>query len=145
MATWNDPFAVVNQLQRDMNQLFNARGGARQDASYGEADWVPAVDVKETPDAWVLHADLPGVDPNTVEITLDRNVLHVKGARTAGVEAEGESYRRRERVTGSFFRQFTLPDEVKKDAIQAKSVNGVLEITIPKAESVQPRQITVQS
>lgn len=146
MARWSDPFS---QLQREMNQLFDARSGGRSDsgpdASYGEAEWIPAVDIKEAPRQWVLHADLPGVDPATVEITLDRNLLRIKGERAAPQAGDDERYRRRERISGSFFRQFTLPDEVKKDDIQARSENGVLEITIPKAEEVQPRQISIKS
>jgi HSP20 family protein len=92
----------------------------------------------------VLHADVPGVDPTDIELQMENGVLTLRGERKSEVKEEKDNYHRVERVTGSFYRRFTLPDTADAENISAKSVNGVLEVRIPKQARVQPRRIEVQ-
>jgi HSP20 family protein len=102
------------------------------------------VDIKENEESYVLHADIPGVDPKDIEIDMEDGVLSIRGERRIDEEQEGENYRRVERVRGSFYRRFNLPDTVDAERITARSNHGVLEVTIPKQEKVKPRRITVE-
>ena len=106
------------------------------------ADWIPAVDIAETDDRFVLTADLPGVSPDDIEISLEDNVLTLAGRR-ADVEAEGRRRHYAERRNGRFLRRFTLPATIDGDRIEARSAYGTLEITVPKRAEVQPRRIEV--
>jgi len=106
--------------------------------------WIPAVDVVEEAERFVVRADLPGVDPKDVEITAEAGVLTLRGKRES-VAHEEASYERTERVAGSFLRRFTLPDAAQTDAITARQVNGVLEVSIPKQPKLQPRRVEVQA
>ncbi len=140
-----EPWSLINQLQDEINRLFESRGlapGREQEGTV--ADWVPAVDIREEPDRFVILADVPGVDPKDIEITMDNGVLTIKGRRETVSEEEREGYRRIERARGTFMRRFTLPDTADAEHISARSRNGVLEIVIPKHERVQPRKITVE-
>jgi len=134
------PWAMHQDFFNELNQrLF--RGAA--DASSGAtADWIPSVDILEYDDRFVLHADVPGVNPDSIEITLEKGVLSVTGERNS-VSAEGAERRRAERASGRFYRRFALPDTVDADSVTASNRNGVLEITIPKRPQSQPRRITV--
>lgn len=107
--------------------------------------WIPAVDVVEESERFVVRADLPGVDPKDVEITAEAGVLTLRGKREAVKREERAGYERTERVAGSFVRRFTLPETAQADAITARQVNGVLEVTIPKQPKLQPRRIEVQA
>ncbi len=140
-----EPWSLINQLQEEINRLFESRGlapGREQEGTV--ADWVPAVDIREEADRFVILADVPGVDPKDIEITMDNGVLTIKGERETASEEEREGYRRIERARGTFMRRFTLPDTADAEHISARSRNGVLEIVIPKHERVQPRKITVE-
>lgn len=110
-----------------------------------DENWCPAVDIKEEEDRFVIYADLPGVDPKQIEITMDQGVLTLKGCRSDEKKEESEGYKRVERITGSFYRCFNLPDTADADRIEARGKDGVLEITLPKQEKVQPRRVSVQS
>lgn len=139
------PYSLVNQLHNEINRVFGA-GMARgdEDASAVAADWIPAVDIREDEDRYVLHADLPGVDPDAIDITLENGMLTIRGERTNEAEQRTHAFRRIERTTGRFFRRFSLPDSADADRVTATGRHGVLEISIPKHEKVQPRRITVK-
>jgi HSP20 family protein len=107
-------------------------------------DWTPAVDIKEEKNAYIIHADIPGVDPKDIEVQMENGVLTVKGERESEKKEEREGYKRIERSKGSFFRSFSLPDSVDGDKISAKSKNGVLEVTIPKTTKNGSKKITVE-
>ncbi len=107
--------------------------------------WLPPVDIHEESNQFVLHVDLPGVDPKAVEITTDQGVLTIRGQREDARRESREGYRRIERITGEFQRRFTLPDSADTQNIKAKFVNGVLEVAIPKMAQVQPHRITVEA
>lgn len=135
-----EPFDLFDQYSNDIGRLlWNARPG--KPAASGE--WMPAVDIREDDDRFVLSADLPGVDRKDVEITVADHVLTFKGDRTTVSEDDREGLRRRERIHGSFLRQFTLPETADTDNISATVNAGVLEISIPKQQKLQPSKITV--
>ena len=131
-----EPWPYVDLLQRDLNQR------ASQKAT---TEWVPAVDIIEEKDRFELHADVPGVKPEDVEIALEKGVLTVSGVRNAAVLGENIDVRRSERRVGRFSRRFTLPETTDADRVTAKISNGILEVVIPKLPEVQPRRITVEA
>jgi len=108
-------------------------------------DWVPAVDIREKADRFELSADLPGVNPEDISVTMEDGVLTIQGSRLAEVTDEQDNYSRYERVYGKFLRRFTLPDTANGDEISALTKNGVLNVSIPKQAKVQPRKIAVKS
>lgn len=136
-------FGGLSQLHNEINRLFDSLASDDQGTTPA-TDWMPAVDVVEEENRYVLHADVPGVDPKDIEITLENGVLTVRGHRKARHEENQSGFRRVERMSGSFFRRFTLPDTADAEKISAESKNGVLELVIPKQEKVQPRRITVK-
>lgn len=105
--------------------------------------WVPAVDIREDADRFVVLADLPGVDPAGIELQMEKGVLTISGQRTAPELAEGQRLTRSERGQGRFNRRFVLPDSADAEGIVANSHNGVLEVRIPKRSEAAPRRIPV--
>jgi HSP20 family protein len=139
-----EPWGVMSSLHRDLDRLLESRFGA--DETQGAVtDWVPAVDIREEDERFVLHADVPGVDPKEIEITMQDSVLTLRGKREDVKEEKRNGYRRVERVSGQFFRRFNLPDTADAEGISARSANGVLEVTIPKHAKVQPRRISIKA
>jgi HSP20 family protein len=133
----------VGQLQSEINRLFSSFGDSESSAA--TAGWVPTVDIQEFDSRFQLFVDLPGVDPATVDITLDDGVLTISGERQFVSEADGEQAikHRSERTQGAFHRRFILPETVDADGVKAAGQNGVLEISIPKQAKAQPRRIKV--
>ncbi len=141
-----EPWGLLNQLHQDLDSLFGDRFGKalEQETQTATSDWVPAVDVQELEDRYVIHADVPGVDAKDIEVHMENGVLTIKGERKSESEEEKEGYKRVERVRGTFFRRFSMPDTADAEHISAKSENGVLAVTIPKQEKVQPKRIQVE-
>jgi HSP20 family protein len=136
------PWGLVRSLHEELDRLFDQRL-ANDETSASVANWTPPVDIREDDDRFVLHADIPGVKPEDIEITMENGVLAIAGRRESESHAEKEGYRRVERVSGRFFRRFTLPDTADAEGIKARSQDGVLEVTIPKQAKVMPRKINV--
>ena len=136
-----EPWSLVNKFQRDLDRLF----GAPQPTATDSGAWLPAVDVHEEDNQFLLHVDLPGVDPKTVEITSEQGVLTIRGKREEARREAREGYRRIERITGEFMRRFSLPETADVQNIKAKAAHGVLEVTVPKVAQVQPQRITVEA
>lgn len=132
-----EPWGLLSQLQREL-----AHGNAVE-GSTATAEWAPAVDIKEEADKFVLHADIPGVKPEELDINMEDGVLTIKGEKKTEAKTDEEGYKRIERTYGSFYRRFSLPDTANSDAISAQSKHGVLEIIIPKREAIQPKKIPV--
>lgn len=109
-----------------------------------ETAWRPAVDIKETEENFLIRADVPGVDPKDIELTVENNVLTIKGERHSEHTSEEDGCHRTERFVGSFERKFTLPDTVDAEQISANGKNGVLEVRLPKRAASQPKRITIQ-
>lgn len=145
IAKYN-PWSIFRDLQGDVNQLFENRDKLLADLANQETEqWSPRVDIKEEPEQFVITADLPGISPKEIEISVENNVLSIKGLRTIERNLKEENYSRIERFSGSFYRQFTLPDHVNTEAIKANGKHGVLEIVVPKKERHLPKKISVQS
>ncbi|MEQ1439697.1 Hsp20/alpha crystallin family protein [Fontimonas sp. SYSU GA230001] len=135
-----EPWALHRELLNEVNRLFERTTDA---SSAATADWVPPVDIEEYADRFVLHADVPGIEPSSIEITLEKGVLTLSGTREQAVEQNGVERRRSERASGKFLRRFVLPDTVDADSVSASGKNGVLEVVIPKRPQAQPRKIAV--
>jgi HSP20 family protein len=134
-------------LQNEVNRLFGTFFDTPTTAMIGNGAvrrWMPAMDLVETDEHFVLRADLPGLGEDDVTLEVEDRVLTISGERKAEHEAKGEGYYRLERATGSFSRTLTLPDGVDPDAIAASFDKGVLEVRIPKPEQVKPRRISIQ-
>jgi HSP20 family protein len=140
-----EPAAELGTLQNEMNRLFNTfvdqpnptgRGG-------GARRWIPAMDLVETGDHYVLRADLPGLSEEDVNVQLEGNTLTISGERKPEHEAQQEGYYRLERGFGGFSRSLTLPEGVDPDGVRAHFDRGVLEIRIPKPEQKKPRQVQI--
>jgi HSP20 family protein len=136
-----EPNNLFDQFNSEINRFFNAT--QRQRAANQEHGWMPAVDIREEDDRFILSADIPGVERKDVEITLENGVLTLKGERHAETEEKREGFQRRERVHGTFMRQFNLPDTVNAENISAAVREGVLHIEIPKQAKPEARKITV--
>ena len=122
------PLGLINRL-------------AGEDLSAG---WAPAVDVHESEEAYVFSAELPGLDKDDVSITLEKNVLTISGERKFEDEADRDNFRRIERAYGNFSRSFTLPSQVEQNKVSAEFKNGLMKITVPKAEQAKPRKIDIK-
>ena len=135
-----EPWSLLNQLHKELDRV---REGGDSEGSTATAEWAPAVDIKEEADKFVLLADLPGVKPEEIDVSMEGGVLTIRGEKRTEAKSEKEGYKRVERTYGSFYRRFSLPDTANSDAISAKTNHGVLEIVIPKREAVQPKKISV--
>jgi HSP20 family protein len=151
-----EPVAELNTIQNEMNRLFNTFFDQPTAAAGRNANgrlWIPAMDLVEADDHYVLRADLPGLSEEDVNIQLEDNVLTISGERKAEHERKQEGFnqpQRRylsehiERGIGRFSRSLTLPDGVDPDGVKAQFDRGVLEITIPKPEQKKPRQVQIK-
>ena len=137
-----DPFQDMLSLREAMNQLME-ESFVRPAAGRNGQDFVPALDLSETAEGYLVEAAVPGLKPEDVEITVENNVLTIKGETRQEVDEKKRNYHRIERRFGSFQRTIGLPTTVKADAIQASLTDGVLRLEIPKAEEVKPRKISV--
>jgi HSP20 family protein len=146
LVRW-DAARELDTLQGEMNRLFSsffdtptARGGGNGNLA---RRWVPAMDLVETDEHFLLTADLPGLTEEDVAIEIDGNVLTISGERETAHEATQDGYYRIERSAGSFSRSLALPEGVDADAVAANFDNGVLEVRIPKPEQVKPRRVQI--
>jgi len=142
LVRW-EPARELHTIQQEMNRLFNTffdtpvtAGAARR--------WLPAMDLVETEDHFLLRADLPGLGEEDVSIEVEGAVLTIAGERKAQHEEDKEGYHRVERAYGSFSRSLTLPDGVDPEAVEASFDRGVLEVRIPKPEARKPRRVAIQ-
>jgi HSP20 family protein len=135
----------VLSMQREINRLFDGlfRGGA-WDESLEDSSRVPAVDIAENYSSYIVKAELPGVTKKDVAITLQDNVLTVRGEKRQEKEPKDASFHRSERTYGAFQRSFTLPSTVVAEKIDASFTDGILTVTLPKSEEAKPRQIEVK-
>jgi len=137
-----EPWNLLNQLQRELERTAELARGAPESTA-ATAEWTPAVDIKEEADRYVLMADLPGVNPEAIDVTMESGILTLKGERDTEAKSRREGYKRIERAYGTFYRRFSLPDSADAAGITARCSNGVLVIVIPKKSTVQPRKIVV--
>jgi HSP20 family protein len=140
-----EPLREFSTLQNELNRLFDTVFDAPSPSSGATAlrRWMPAMDLVETPDHFVLRADLPGLGEDDVKIELEDTTLTVSGERKPDHEFGGEGYHRVERASGAFSRSLTLPKGVDPEAVSASFDRGVLEVRIPKPEERRPRRIEI--
>ncbi|MGB2868076.1 MAG: Hsp20/alpha crystallin family protein [Bacteroidota bacterium] len=133
-------------IQREINRVFDNffRGGMQDDGTLGFSMWTPAVDIAEHENDYVVNVELPGVSKDDVKITLESNILTIRGEKKQEKESKDQSLHRVERSYGAFQRSFTLPTTVKNERIDAVFNDGILTVTLPKAEEAKPKQIEVK-
>jgi HSP20 family protein len=136
------------RIHDDLKQIFDRflnNADNPDESAVVTSQWVPRVDIKEEADRFVILADLPGVDPEHVEVLMDKGILSIKGERSSEAVEQSERFSRIERRYGSFHRRFALPDTADAEGISATGHNGVLEVIIPKRPESTPRRIQVGS
>jgi HSP20 family protein len=139
-----EPARELNSLQGEMNRLFNTFFDTPLPNGTATARrWLPAMDLVETEDDFVLKADLPGLSEKDVNIELEDNVLTISGERKSEHEQRKDGVHRVERASGGFTRSLTLPEGVNPEAIKASFDRGVLEVRIPKPEQRKPRKVEI--
>jgi len=153
MTRW-DPFQDLRNAQDEMAQmtpmtpmLAHALGLHAQQqgaAASGTLAWAPALDISERKDAYLVTVELPGVEPDDLEITLEDGLLTIQGERHSTQESSEQQFHRVERRYGAFRRAITLPAQVLADTIEATVDNGVLQIVVPKMEEAKPKRIQVR-
>ena len=145
LVRW-EPIRELTSLQSEMNRLFNTFFDSPSTGGNGPTGrrWIPAMDLVETDDHFVLKADLPGLTEDDVNIEVEDNVLTVSGERKAEHEDKREGYYRVERSFGAFRRSLTLPEGINPEEVTASFDKGVLEVRIPKPEERKPRRVAIQ-
>jgi len=139
-----EPLRELSTLQNEMNRLFGTAFDTPAQGSGGTLRrWMPAMDLVETGDHFVLRADLPGMSESDVNIEVEERVLTISGERQAEHTDNKDGYHRVERAFGSFSRSLTLPEGVDAEAVSANFDRGVLEVRIPKPEERKPRKISI--
>ena len=139
-----DPFRDLRTLQEEVNRLFSTnltRGFGEEAIERGA--WNPSVDIYENKDQIVLEAELPGMRQEDFDLSIENNVITLRGERKFEKTDETDSYHRVERSYGAFTRSFTLPQTVSAEGATAEYNNGVLRVTLPKREETKARRIQV--
>lgn len=141
-----EPWKLLQSVREELNRAFGgALSGFDDETRVATSLWSPAVDIREEPERYVLFADVPGVDPQDIKVTMDNGVLTIQGERKLPSGEAREQYRRTERLYGTFIRRFALPDGVDAERVEATCRNGVLTVIVPRAEQARPRQIEVKA
>lgn len=143
-----EPIRMMSRLQNEINDLF--RNGdfflpTFDDSAVTTSQWVPSVDIKDEKNRFVIRADIPGVDPKDIDVSMENGLLTIKGERKSESNKEEDGYRRVECSYGSFYRRFSLPDTADSDKIKAKGKDGVLEIEIGKQKPSKAKKIAIKS
>jgi HSP20 family protein len=133
-----EPRDLFSRWHTDIDRWFDGRTNGYA----GQEQWTPAVDVQDVGEAYLLRADVPGMEAKDIELELNDGILSLKGTRKRTVSEDADRYSRYERASGSFIRRFRLPQAVGGE-VTAKLTNGVLEVRISKPDKLQPRRIEV--
>ncbi|MEZ5331413.1 MAG: Hsp20/alpha crystallin family protein [Thermoanaerobaculia bacterium] len=145
LIRWNArPDVLRDRVSRLFDEAFNdfvSPLSGREDTRTGS--WMPAVDIRETPESLLFHAELPGMTKDEVELTLEKNTLTLQGERKFERDEQRESYHRIERGYGSFTRTFALPANVRTEDVKATFENGVLTVELPKVEEAKPHRVEI--
>jgi len=138
-----EPARELQSIQHEVNRLFGSFLDPHAGVEIGARRWLPAIDLVEEGDHYVLRADVPGVSQDELKVELEDNVLTLSGERKSEHEERKDGYYRIERASGSFSRSLTLPEGVDPDAIEARFERGVLEVRIPKPAERKPRRVAI--
>lgn len=145
LVRWNparDLFKIQDEMNRVMDRFFSP--DLFEGSTLDTSAWLPNMDVREDKDNFTLSVELPGLSKDDVKLTFRDGMLTIEGERRQEEEKEGENYHRIERRYGKFLRSFKLPTYVKEDKIEATFKDGILNILLPKAEEVKPKEIKVK-
>jgi HSP20 family protein len=150
LTTWKPfrelgPFKDFERMRREMDRLWDSffEGGLRK-RTEGAGEWLPSLDVAETKNEIVVKAEVAGMDPKDIDISLSDGVLTIKGEKKQEKEEKEADYHLTERSYGSFTRLVQLPKEVQSDKISASYKNGILKITLPKSEEAKKKEIKIK-
>ena len=138
-----DPFRELRTLNDEMNRLFGAVPASVDRGEFARGSWSPNVDIYEDENRLIVEAELPGMNREDFEVSVENNVLTLKGERKFEKKTEGDNYHRVERAYGSFTRQFTLPQTITAEGATADFENGVLRVALPKREETKARKIEI--
>jgi HSP20 family protein len=145
LIPWGRTTSFMQPFRQEMEEMFQ-RFFAREDNGNGPITaWSPRVDVAETDKEFVVKADLPGVEPKDVEVSLADGFLILKGEKKESKEERTKSFHRVERFVGQFYREIPLPAGTDAEKITASSAKGVITVTVPKKPEAQPRKIAVKA
>src|SRR4051812_46493774 len=145
-TTRYDPFRDLRTLQEEVNRLFTgSMPRAFDDEGIARGAWSPSVDIYENKEQIVLEAELPGMKREDFDLSVENNVITLRGQRLFEKQDESDNYHRVERAYGSFTRSFTLPNTVTAEGANAEYKNGVLRVTLPKREETKARRIEINS
>ncbi|MFB3737932.1 MAG: Hsp20/alpha crystallin family protein [Candidatus Velamenicoccus archaeovorus] len=145
LVRW-DPFRDLVSIQDELNRLFGRTfAGIEPLRPIASGTWMPALDVYETEDEIVAKLELPGIDPEDVDVSVEDSTLTVSGTRELGSEVREEDFHRIERRYGSFTRSIALPQTADTDRVEASFDKGVLTVQVPKVEKSKPKKITVKA
>jgi HSP20 family protein len=142
-SIWNRDFATPEDFRQAMSRLFGA--GDNDQSTVETSQWAPRVDIREEDKRFMILVDVPGVDPSTIEVSMDKSILTIKGERKVDSEETSGKLTRQERVYGTFHRRVSLPESADADNISAHGRFGVLEIAIPKKPETTPRRIAINT
>jgi HSP20 family protein len=141
-----DPFRDLRTLQEEVNRLFTGNLNRNfDDEGIARGAWSPSVDIYENKEQIVLEAELPGMNREDFDLSVENNVITLKGERHFEKTDEQDNYHRVERAYGSFTRSFTLPNTVSAESANAEYKNGVLRVTLPKREETKSRRIEIKT
>jgi HSP20 family protein len=144
IVRWS-PAQELLGVQNEMNRLFNNFFDRDLfETSYRRSAWEPAVDISETAEAFLVSADLPGLNKDDVKISYEDGVITIKGEKKLDKETKDKNYHRVERTYGLFERSFRLPSRIDVNTIEAKFKDGVLNLRLPKAEDARPKEIPIK-
>lgn len=139
-----EPWSVADMLRRDFARPALHRLELGNDSG-PVADWIPPVDIVEKKDRFEIRADVPGVSPEDIDVSMEGGILSISGERRADPRSEDDDIQRIERAGGRFSRRFSMPDTADSSAVKARTSNGILEISIPKLPELKARRITVEA
>jgi len=143
LTTWR-PFRDLDRMRGEMDRLWEAFLEGRPRRRMDEGEWLPSVDVSETKNDLVVKAELPGIDPKDIDISLSDGHLTIRGEKRQEKEEKEEDYHFIERSYGSFTRSIQLPKQVKHDKINASYKNGILKVVLPKSEEAKTKEIKIR-
>jgi len=144
LSPWK-PFRELERMRREMDRLWDSFFEGRPSRKVEEVEeWSPTLDVSETKNDLVVKAEIPGIDPKDIDISLANEMLTIKGEKKQEKEEKEENYHLIERSYGSFARTIRLPREVQSDKISASYKNGILKVTLPKSEEAKKKEIKIK-
>jgi len=144
LAPWR-PFRELERMRREMDHLWDSFFEGRPRRKIEElGEWGPSLDLSETKNDLIVKAEIPGIDPKDIDISLNKDVLTIKGEKRRETEEKEENYHFIERNYGAFARSIRLPREVQNEKINASYKNGVLRVTLPKSEEAKKKEIKIK-